>query len=289
MINSSSEIYVFLFQGYPCDGDRTEWDIFRDVTDRAFLGKYRKHQTDLYAAAEYSPTPEQLRLDLIGEFPKSEFLNIYGYPAELDYDDIVPPPEKSFRVDAFDYKNPEDEILNLPKEFSESREDSRLIYISLGSMGSIDVDLMKRILDIVAETPHRYIVSKGPIGEELELPSNCWGENTLPQSKILPLVDLVLTHGGNNTVTETFVHAKPMIVFPLFADQYDNAQRLTEKRFGVRFNPYLVTDVELKDAIVKILHDDDMALRLNNASERIQKQQSKLKCCEMIEEICLQN
>ncbi len=63
-------------------------------------------------------------------------------------------------------------------------------------MGSIDVQLMKRIVSVLAKTPHKYIVSKGPLGSEYELPANCWGENFLPQTKILPLVDLVITHGG---------------------------------------------------------------------------------------------
>lgn len=86
-------------------------------------------------------------------------------------------------------------------------------------MGSIDVALMKRVTAILAQTPYSIIVSKGPLAEEYELPENCWGEETLPQTQILPLVDLVISHGGNNTVTESVRFGKPLILLPLFADQ----------------------------------------------------------------------
>ena len=50
-----------------------------------------------------------------------------------------------------------------------------------------------------AATPHRVIVSKGPQHEQIELADNMCGEGFLPQPAILPQVDLVITHGGNNT------------------------------------------------------------------------------------------
>src|SRR5699024_4957220 len=84
----------------------------------------------------------------------------------------------------------------------------KLCYISMGTLGSADVNLMKRLADILSKTPHKYIVSKGPRHEEYDLPRNMWGDRFLPQTKIVPLVDLVITHGGNNSVTEVFAEGK---------------------------------------------------------------------------------
>ena len=81
------------------------------------------------------------------------------------------------------------------------------------------------------------------------------GAQMLPQTKVIPLVDLVISHGGNNTVTETLHFGKPLIVLPLFWDQYENAQRIDELGFGIRLDTYGFVDTELIDAVERLLAD----------------------------------
>src|SRR5206468_9303396 len=128
----------------------------------------------------------------------------------------------------------------LPDELAS--RDGRLLYVSLGSLGSADVSLMERLVDLLSRSPHRFIVSKGPQHSEFDLAENMWGAEFLPQPAILPHVDAVIAHGGNNTTTECFHFGKPMVALPLFWDQYDNAQRVDETGFGVRLATYVVGD-----------------------------------------------
>ncbi len=86
------------------------------------------------------------------------------------------------------------------------------------------------------------------------------GAEFLPQPAILPQVDLVITHGGNNTVTESIHFGKPMIVLPLFWDQYDNAQRIAECGLGARLPTYEFEDEQLHEAIDRLLGADNPAL-----------------------------
>ena len=150
----------------------------------------------------------------------------------------------------------------------------KLIFFSMGLMGGIDVPIMKRLVDILAESRHRFIVSKGPKHDSYELADNMCGDKSVPQTRVLPLVDLIITHGGNNTVTETFYFGKPMIVMPLFGDQYDNSQRIQEKGLGIRLDPYSCGKEELLSAIESMLSDKELNERLRKISERIQSENS---------------
>ena len=160
-----------------------------------------------------------------------------------------------------------------------------LIYLSLGSLGSADVELMKRLVSVLADTPHRYVVSKGPRADEFELPDRMWGEARLPQTSIIPHCDLVITHGGNNTTTEAWHFGKPMVVLPLFWDQYDNAQRVAELGLGVRLDTYGFEDQELRDAVDRLLEDRPLRERLAAEGETIRSRDGKRKAADLIEDL----
>ncbi|KAH9497176.1 hypothetical protein DERF_013180 [Dermatophagoides farinae] len=176
--------------------------------------------------------------------------------------------------------------LNYPEEFkTKIKPNDKLIYLSMGSIGSIDVDLMKKLVNELSKSSHKFIISMGPLNDQYELADNMWGQAFVPQTNVIPLVDLVITHGGNNTVTETFSFGKPMIVMPLFGDQYDNAQRILEKGFGSRIDPYNFNDGELNKMIDQIFANEQIQKRCQQAAERIAKANSKEKACEKIESI----
>jgi UDP:flavonoid glycosyltransferase YjiC (YdhE family) len=144
---------------------------------------------------------------------------------------------------------------------------------------------MQRLVDLLGRTDHRVIVSKGPLADQITLHPNMTGEGFLPQPAILPQVDVVITHGGNNTVTEAFHHGKPMVVLPLFWDQVDNAQRLDETGFGVRLPAYAFEDGELTSAVDRLLADDSLAGRLREISARLQANPGTVTAADAIERL----
>jgi UDP:flavonoid glycosyltransferase YjiC (YdhE family) len=144
---------------------------------------------------------------------------------------------------------------------------------------------MKRLVDVLSRAPHRFIVSKGPQASEYELADNMWGEELLPQPALLPLADVVITHGGNNTTAECFHFGKPMVALPLFWDQYDNAQRVAETGFGIRLQTYEFEGGELLDAVDRLLADEHLRARMTGISERVQASPGTVRAAELIERI----
>jgi UDP:flavonoid glycosyltransferase YjiC (YdhE family) len=102
---------------------------------------------------------------------------------------------------------------------------------------------------------------------------------------VLPLVDLVITHGGNNTTTESFHFGKPMILLPLFWDQYDNAQRVHETGFGVRLPTYTFADEQLTGAVEQLLADTALRARMDAIGADIRTRSGVARAAELLESV----
>lgn len=98
------------------------------------------------------------------------------------------------------------------------------ILISFGTFLSARTDVLKKILHtVITEIPKALlIVATGArTAEYVEFNSpRVIIREFLPQTALLPYMDLVIHHGGNNTFTETLYHAKPMVIFPFSSDQF---------------------------------------------------------------------
>jgi MGT family glycosyltransferase len=255
------------FSGYPA-ADKTGWDEFR--------AEFRRTHADMHAdfdafcrERKAPPLPD---LEFVHTSP---YLNLYLYPDEVDYARQAP-------LDG-SWHNLQASVRETDAPWEPPPGDEPLIYLSLGSLGSGDVELMRTLIGTLARTPYRVVVSKGPQHDQLELADNMTGAEFLPQVSLLPHVDLVITHGGNNTVTEALRFGKPMIALPLFWDQYDNAQRIDETGFGVRLDTYAHAPEELAGAIERLIADAALGDRLQKLSSRLAATPGTVTAADLIE------
>ena len=245
------------FSGLPTT-DASGWEGFRAAYDRT----HRQLWEEFNAWVVEQGAPPLGDLQFIHS---SDHANLYLYPQVADY-------QRSRNLGAAWHRLPSsvratDEPFEVPVEVADGP--GSLIYLSLGSLGSADVELMQRLVAVLGDTPHRYIVSKGPRHAEFELADNMWGAEVVPQTNVLPQVDLVITHGGNNTTTEALHFGKPMVVLPLFWDQYDNAQRIHEIGAGVRLDTYGFEAEQLTGAIDRLLADTALRAKMDLDGQRI--------------------
>jgi MGT family glycosyltransferase len=247
-----------VFSGLPSE-DRSGWAEFWD----AYRAAHDEMHADFDEFCREHGAPPLPRDDFIHASPT---LNLYLYPEEVDYPRREPLGPTWHNLEAS--VRATDPDWRLPEELAGG--DEPLIYLSLGSLGSADVELMRTLVAELAEASYRFIVSKGPQASEFDLAPNMVGAEFLPQTSVLPQVDLVITHGGNNTVTESLFFGKPMVLLPIFWDQHDNAQRLDETGFGIRIDTYAHDPADLRVAIARLLDDGALADRLAQTSRRLQ-------------------
>ncbi|GAA1674029.1 glycosyl transferase family 1 [Mycolicibacterium murale] len=265
------------FSGLP-SADRSEWDSYRAEFDRTHRPLWEDFNT--WVQAQGAPALPELEF-----MPRDNAANLYVYPAEADYLEMRPLQGNWTRMDSSVRETDEDYVV--PDAVADRPEGSALIYLSLGSLGGADVDLMQRLVDVLGTTRHRYIVSMGPQATRITLADNMVGAQMLPQTKVIPQVDLVISHGGNNTVTETLHFGKPLIVLPLFWDQYENAQRIDELGFGTRLATYHFTDDQLTGAVDALLADTALRERLDGIGAAIRARDGLRVGADVIEQVGL--
>jgi MGT family glycosyltransferase len=255
------------FSGYPSD-DQTGWPAYWD--------EYRRAHADLHADFDEfcreRGAPSLPDLEFIHSSPS---LNLSIYPDEVNYRRATP-------LDGT-WHNLQASVRTTDAPWEPAEGDGPVVYLSLGSLASGDVELMRGLIGSLADSPYRVIVSMGPQHEELELARNMVGEEFLPQTSILPQVDAVITHGGNNTVTEALYFGKPMVLLPVFWDQYDNAQRMQESGFGIRLDTYGHDPAELPAAVERLLGDQPLRERLATLSGRLQAAPGTERAADLIE------
>ena len=161
-------------------------------------------------------TIELLDGETILHRPVSKHFSIYCFPTELDY--YTDEQKKENRLISFDtpliperipppFVLPEGKPIDLnlkklltaffqkKKKKSEfAKQDGPILYVSLGSMFSQYTSLVQRLVDILSTMPeYRYIISKGPRGDQVKLPTNgrFIGENWIDQLVMMFVLTLI--------------------------------------------------------------------------------------------------
>ncbi len=212
----------------------------------------------------------------------SPYLNLLLYPDPLRFKREKPlDPEKFIYLDgcvrqeATQYTVPE----------FKSNNDKPLIYLSYGTLGGADVDVIKRIIKLLSTEPYRVLVNVGDyIDEYDEIPDNVIINSWYQQVAVLPHVDLFIQHGGNNSFNESLYFGIPPLIMPFVWDGHDNAQRVNDTRHGIGMHRYEWSDEEFLNNINTLMTNDEIRNNVRNTGAYMQKQDGRARAAEAIDQ-----
>lgn len=114
-----------------------------------------------------------------------------------------------------------------------------LVYVTFGTVAAslgLFPELYRRVVDAVADVPTRVLLTTGEAGDPDALgtlPRNVHVERFWPQREVMPHVSAMVAHGGLSTTLLALSAGVPMLLLPLFADQFFNADRVEQVGAGV--------------------------------------------------------
>lgn len=212
-------------------------------------------------------------------FEASPYLNLLLYPEQAKYNRAKP-------LDPAQFQYLEGCVRKeVPYEVPvfEKNNDGPLLYISFGSLGAGDTDLLKRLIDLVGRSRYRALVNVGDYADSYsDLPGNVQIASWFPQPSVIPQVDTVIHHGGNNSFTECLYFGKPAIIMPYVWDGHDNAMRVQETGHGFRSERYDWTDEDMIAKIESCLTDPAIAAKLAATSAHMQGCEGPVKAARLL-------
>lgn len=125
------------------------------------------------------------------------------------------------------------------------------VYVALGTFLSLRSDVLARIAEATRKLGARAAIALGatPASSLGPLPQDWIVAPQLPQVALLQHADLVIHHGGNNSVQESLAMGVRQIVLPFSTDQFANATDLERCDFASVWAPNEVTSDDLTDAM----------------------------------------
>jgi MGT family glycosyltransferase len=158
--------------------------------------------------------------------------------------------------------------------FEQLRSDKYKIYVSLGTVFNNKPRVFERIISALNSPEYQVIISAGGAYKKLlqdKIPENVLLFQSVPQVDLLPKVDLVIGHGGNNSTNETLAAGKPLIVMPVGGEQGDNASRIEYLKAGLRVNIASFDEDEIAQKVKYIRSNPEFQERVSCLKEAIDR------------------
>ena len=215
-------------------------------------------------------------------FEASPHLNLLLYPEAVKFQRRTPLDPKRFQyLEGCVRQEHPYEVPAFPANSS-----APLLYVSFGSLGAGDTATLQRLIAALGQLPVRALVNVGGyLDAYRDVRANIILDKWFPQPSVIPQVDAVIHHGGNNTFTECLYFGKPSIIMPYVWDGHDNATRVHETGHGIKMHRVEWTQDELARNLQFILNDQAMKQRLAATSAHMHHESGPEKAARLLQEL----
>jgi len=149
------------------------------------------------------------------------------------------PPDDTFPLDQFQHQ--------------------RLIYVSLGTVNNDNFDFFKLCIEALGGRDETVIITTGGrfVAEDFgQLPANIHIYEWVPQSALLPHIDLFIMHGGLNSIHDSLTCGVPLLMIPQQLEQTVNALRVADLGAGIILKPAQLNVASLRANVATLLTDE---------------------------------
>jgi len=217
-----------------------------------FLGE--DHLSDLMRLSKQTGYPLKKHIDYkhykgYGEFGLKNIPQLLLSPRDFDFPH--PLKENQYAIGPLllkedDVKIKDRRYLAVTHRIRQEREEQELpfIYCSLGTLNSFglnnSIKIFQQVIEIGRRNPnYRIVISCGEYinpAQLLPTPENVFLFKSLPQKDILHYCNMMIAHGGQNSITECVMNKVPLLIYPFFkgSDLGGNSARVVYHGIGNR-------------------------------------------------------
>lgn len=209
----------------------------------------------------------------------SPWLQIAQVPSSLDFDRTEKPTSLHY-VGPFRRSSVDGPVL--PQ--SNGRP---TVYCTLGTLQGSRVGLFRKVAAACDRLGVRLILTHGGLAKSdlaAKLKGNPLVYDWLPQESVMKEVDLVVCHGGMNTVLDALCAARPLLVMPLAFEQPGIAARVKKSKAGLML-PRRSSAKTIALELERLLDDSSYRTHARRISEEIESCGGVRRAADLIEQL----
>lgn len=159
-----------------------------------------------------------------------------------------------------------------------------IVYVSFGTVFSVRGDVLKKIYQALIQMDFCVVASTGVLADKYRpyLQPEWLTGDFLPQLLILKYADLLVGHGGNNSITEALANGVPVVAFPFASDQFFSAKSIEENGIGTICDPNHADVDEIRSKLIAAL---ECTSKVMLVSQNIAAQEDKRRAIKKIKEM----